>query len=98
MFYGLFLSLKYSVNQINDFDDFLTILNFVYKPSTIIEFASNRFCKFISINVNNKTKTFEMKFAIVLFACIAIATARPGKDDTVLKYDADVRGDGYNFA
>lgn len=39
-----------------------------------------------------------MKFVIVFVACIAVALAAPGKDDTVLKYDADVREDGYNFA
>lgn len=39
-----------------------------------------------------------MKFVIVLIACIGLASSAPANDDTVLKYDADVRGDGYNFA
>lgn len=44
-----------------------------------------------------------MKFAIVLLACIALSIAAPAgptnhKDDTVLRYDADVQPDGYNFA
>lgn len=42
-----------------------------------------------------------MKFAIVLAAVLAVAMALPAgnpKEDTVLRYDADVKPDGYNFA
>lgn len=39
-----------------------------------------------------------MKFIIVLIACIGLALSAPAKDDTIVKYDADVREDGYNFA
>lgn len=41
-----------------------------------------------------------MKFALVFAAVLAVAVALPAgdpKDDTVLRYDADVRPDGYNF-
>ncbi len=41
-----------------------------------------------------------MKFVIVFAALIALAVALPAgdpKDDTVLRYDADIRPDGYQF-